>query len=162
TARHPRRELTTGPRPERGDPARGPSAAGMPSDGRREIKLGSPKLVKRKSCAEYSPRSSPPSSSSPAAAEAPPNRPTRPAPASIRSSGPSMSPPIRRGSSPWGGEMPRPPWPSASNPRSEEHTSELQSRFDLVCRLLLEKKNTPNFSYSPQEIIARLDHDVLA
>src|SRR5207249_10791963 len=24
--------------------------------------------------------------------------------------------------------------------RSEEHTSELQSRFDLVCRLLLEKK----------------------
>src|SRR5699024_12459461 len=28
------------------------------------------------------------------------------------------------------------------NSRSEEHTSELQSRFDLVCRLLLEKKNT--------------------
>src|SRR5699024_11288706 len=27
------------------------------------------------------------------------------------------------------------------NHRSEEHTSELQSRFDLVCRLLLEKKN---------------------
>src|SRR5699024_12099337 len=26
--------------------------------------------------------------------------------------------------------------------RSEEHTSELQSRFDLVCRLLLEKKKT--------------------
>src|SRR5699024_11492941 len=25
--------------------------------------------------------------------------------------------------------------------RSEEHTSELQSRFDLVCSLLLEKKN---------------------
>src|SRR5207249_8177602 len=25
------------------------------------------------------------------------------------------------------------------SPRSEEHTSELQSRFDLVCRLLLEK-----------------------
>src|SRR5207249_9855106 len=25
--------------------------------------------------------------------------------------------------------------------RSEEHTSELQSRFDRVCRLLLEKKN---------------------
>src|SRR5699024_11249838 len=25
--------------------------------------------------------------------------------------------------------------------RSEEHTSELQSRFDLVCRLLLEQKN---------------------
>src|SRR5438067_4749870 len=29
-------------------------------------------------------------------------------------------------------------WVSVS--RSEEHTSELQSRFDLVCRLLLEKK----------------------
>src|SRR5699024_11699834 len=28
--------------------------------------------------------------------------------------------------------------------RSEEHTSELQSRFDLVCRLLLEKKNKTN------------------
>src|SRR5699024_952226 len=27
------------------------------------------------------------------------------------------------------------------NAKSEEHTSELQSRFDLVCRLLLEKKN---------------------
>src|SRR5699024_12449091 len=26
--------------------------------------------------------------------------------------------------------------------RSEEHTSELQSRFDIVCRLLLEKKKT--------------------
>src|SRR5207247_4498375 len=29
---------------------------------------------------------------------------------------------------------------SASRKRSEEHTSELQSRVDLVCRLLLEKK----------------------
>src|SRR5207249_9652771 len=29
---------------------------------------------------------------------------------------------------------------SPSGTRSEEHTSELQSRFDLVCRLLLEKK----------------------
>src|SRR5699024_11240507 len=28
--------------------------------------------------------------------------------------------------------------------RSEEHTSELQSRFDLVCRLLLEKKKKRN------------------
>src|SRR5699024_12625836 len=30
------------------------------------------------------------------------------------------------------------------NHRSEEHTSELQSRFDLVCRLLLEKKKRDN------------------
>src|SRR5438067_9671976 len=39
-----------------------------------------------------------------------------------------------------------PPRPAARLPadrRSEEHTSELQSRFDLVCRLLLEKKNPP-------------------
>src|SRR2546422_3477244 len=31
--------------------------------------------------------------------------------------------------------------PAALNTRSEEHTSELQSRLHLVCRLLLEKKN---------------------
>src|SRR2546428_1769406 len=30
--------------------------------------------------------------------------------------------------------------------RSEEHTSELQSRSDLVCRLLLEKKKKENIS----------------
>src|SRR5437667_8844295 len=34
---------------------------------------------------------------------------------------------------------------SWAGPRSEEHTSELQSHHDLVCRLLLEKKkNTKN------------------
>src|SRR5438067_2998358 len=32
------------------------------------------------------------------------------------------------------------PLPAPAGQRSEEHTSELQSRFDLVCRLLLEKK----------------------
>src|SRR5690606_41726283 len=31
--------------------------------------------------------------------------------------------------------------PAGVRPRSEEHTSELQSRENLVCRLLLEKKN---------------------
>src|SRR5699024_12448683 len=37
----------------------------------------------------------------------------------------------------WGGDH----WRRGSDGhRSEEHTSELQSRFDLVCRLLLEKK----------------------
>src|SRR2546421_7569184 len=30
-------------------------------------------------------------------------------------------------------------------PRSEEHTSELQSRSDLVCRLLLEKKKKKEY-----------------
>src|SRR5699024_11935420 len=33
--------------------------------------------------------------------------------------------------------------------RSEEHTSELQSRFDLVCRLLLEKKKMATSGHSP-------------
>src|SRR5690606_12499225 len=32
--------------------------------------------------------------------------------------------------------------------RSEEHTSELQSRENLVCRLLLEKKNCTDISHS--------------
>src|SRR5207253_10856807 len=35
----------------------------------------------------------------------------------------------------------RAPAASSTLPRSEEHTSELQSRGQLVCRLLLEKKN---------------------
>src|SRR2546422_7331010 len=34
--------------------------------------------------------------------------------------------------------------PGASPERSEEHTSELQSRLHLVCRLLLEKKKKRN------------------
>src|SRR3712207_7990176 len=34
----------------------------------------------------------------------------------------------------------------AASPRSEEHTSELQSRQYLVCRLLLEKKNNQHKS----------------
>src|SRR5260370_27183758 len=33
--------------------------------------------------------------------------------------------------------------PSTGLDRSEEHTSELQSHLNLVCRLLLEKKTTP-------------------
>src|SRR2546429_3177234 len=32
-------------------------------------------------------------------------------------------------------------------PRSEEHTSELQSRLHLVCRLLLEKKKKPDTGF---------------
>src|SRR2546422_7925956 len=34
--------------------------------------------------------------------------------------------------------------------RSEEHTSELQSRLHLVCRLLLEKKNFPDHIVLPR------------
>src|SRR5699024_11447868 len=47
-------------------------------------------------------------------------------------------------------------WPTRSSVfrfhaiRSEEHTSELQSRFELVCRLLLEKKNTTLLSILSQ------------
>src|SRR5437867_7955434 len=39
---------------------------------------------------------------------------------------------------PWPGD--RPARPRSAPARSEEHTSELQSPYDLVCRLLLEKK----------------------
>src|SRR5438067_10508237 len=39
------------------------------------------------------------------------------------------------------------------NLRSEEHTSELQSRFDLVCRLLLEKKKKPAHSQPTHPVI---------
>src|SRR5438034_7633301 len=40
----------------------------------------------------------------------------------------------------WGADSPDRPWPPGrSGERSEEHTSELQSHSDLVCRLLLEK-----------------------
>src|SRR2546421_9129642 len=35
--------------------------------------------------------------------------------------------------------------------RSEEHTSELQSQSDLVCRLLLEKKKTHNAQHTPHD-----------
>src|SRR5687768_18360490 len=46
------------------------------------------------------------------------------------------------------------PTPAA---RSEEHTSELQSRLHLVCRLLLEKKKTattPRAAYRPVDVPA--------
>src|SRR2546430_5417520 len=48
-------------------------------------------------------------------------------------------------------------WPSRSSSvggsrRSEEHTSELQSQSNLVCRLLLEKKKTNNSHEDPPEL----------
>src|SRR5256885_7151275 len=39
------------------------------------------------------------------------------------------------------GDLPQVPVQVEPRPRSEEHTSELQSPCNLVCRLLLEKKN---------------------
>src|SRR5437868_11968834 len=61
---------------------------------------------------------------------------------SLRSSARSTISPFSSGGNAW---------------RSEEHTSELQSRFDLVCRLLLEKKNKPysllwSYSISPSAL----------
>src|SRR5260221_9822694 len=41
------------------------------------------------------------------------------------------------------------PWRPSRLTRSEEHTSELQSHSDLVCRLLLEKKKTNNLRSVP-------------
>src|SRR5438309_7009718 len=50
-----------------------------------------------------------------------------------------------------------PPCSSASSrARSEEHTSELQSQFHLVCRLLLEKKND-NHADLPKRLKRKLD-----
>src|SRR5438094_6048146 len=43
--------------------------------------------------------------------------------------------------------------------RSEEHTSELQSPYDLVCRLLLEKKKAQRHMYCPPGL-GHLDHAV--
>src|SRR5256712_8991220 len=40
--------------------------------------------------------------------------------------------------------------------RSEEHTSELQSRSDLVCRLLLEKKKKNNISHTKSKINVKI------
>src|SRR5260370_22792747 len=52
-----------------------------------------------------------------------------------------------------------PPAPDAMVPemRSEEHTSELQSHLNLVCRLLLEKKkNTSKRTAHSERVCARL------
>src|SRR5699024_12208658 len=69
--------------------------------------------------ASHPPASAPPAGSYPIAPQAEPSQP--PGPADWSAGTPGLT---RR------------------QARSEEHTSELQSRFDLVCRLLLEKKNT--------------------
>src|SRR2546430_3269965 len=45
---------------------------------------------------------------------------------------------------------------AAVQKRSEEHTSELQSQSNLVCRLLLEKKKTARKKRSPRLLPPRL------
>src|SRR5689334_23498567 len=47
----------------------------------------------------------------------------------------------------------RAPTSRSASRRSEEHTSELQSQFHLVCRLLLEKKHRPGKSLWEYRII---------
>src|SRR3712207_6892025 len=49
------------------------------------------------------------------------------------------------------GETTRPGLGAIRESRSEEHTSELQSRQYLVCRLLLEKKNTNDIARTPRQ-----------
>src|SRR2546429_2357620 len=44
--------------------------------------------------------------------------------------------------------------------RSEEHTSELQSRLHLVCRLLLEKKKKMNIEVSIRDEISKIVYTV--
>src|SRR5207248_4807750 len=43
--------------------------------------------------------------------------------------------------------------------RSEEHTSELQSPYDIVCRLLLEKKKTIHRAHNPHRSRRAMDCD---
>src|SRR2546422_7676017 len=45
--------------------------------------------------------------------------------------------------------------------RSEEHTSELQSRLHLVCRLLLEKKKETNYTTILPTTSPREKHDIM-
>src|SRR5215207_11207302 len=45
--------------------------------------------------------------------------------------------------------------------RSEEHTSELQSRVDLVCRLLLEKKKQQDISTLQDQAVSLPDREPL-
>src|SRR5690606_41372957 len=77
-------------------------------------------------------------------------RPPRPAPAGgsrrwrrrrPRAAAAGRRPARPRGQYPWA--RGRRPWRDL--PRSEEHTSELQSRENLVCRLLLEKKKKRDY-----------------
>src|SRR5437773_5888187 len=47
-----------------------------------------------------------------------------------------------------------------SGERSEEHTSELQSHHDLVCRLLLEKKNIARSFCLEENITSQCEHSL--
>src|SRR5256885_4500459 len=64
----------------------------------------------------------------------------------------TATPPVTVGGA---GGAKNPPSPPPA-PRSEEHTSELQSPCNLVCRLLLEKKKKNTQSYSVRTPSGRL------
>src|SRR5438105_12128054 len=78
-------------------------------------------------------------------------------------------PPLGRGHGPDGAHARRAPGPSPGGRvldlwplpgfRSEEHTSELQSRVDLVCRLLLEKKK--KYVFNEMSVVAIGDRRLL-
>src|SRR2546422_6634140 len=61
---------------------------------------------------------------------------------------PRPPPPARPGRYP-------PAAPEQTGGRSEEHTSELQSRLHLVCRLLLEKKKKKLWAYIYKLLVSR-------
>src|SRR5438034_3159580 len=67
----------------------------------------------------------------------------------------SMRGPISR-NSPGAFSSPTSTWASSWRSRSEEHTSELQSHSDLVCRLLLEKKKKKDKKYLNDQVPLRL------
>src|SRR5260370_19824610 len=76
---------------------------------------------------------------SPAIRAIPPRRGRR------KSRGQIVLPPVPAPTAPWSLRIV--PGPALQG-RSEEHTSELQSHLNLVCRLLLEKKKTNNNRHS--------------
>src|SRR5437667_6479531 len=67
-------------------------------------------------------------------------RPPRSTPFPTRRSSDLNQPPVRGNRSAWFRRLCTPRLNRSRERRSEEHTSELQSHHDLVCRLLLEKK----------------------
>src|SRR2546430_11561249 len=80
----------------------------------------------------------------------------------FRSSGSAGSPPPRRSPAcPCRPCLAPPAGPTGcawTSDRSEEHTSELQSQSNLVCRLLLEKKKKHSPSYLQSQIEIRVLH----
>src|SRR5215203_4392882 len=68
----------------------------------------------------------------------------------FRSWRPNRAPPARRAAGSAAGRA----------PRSEEHTSELQSRQYLVCRLLLEKKKEPTYRKALTKTLDQIDDEI--